>query len=105
MPRQGYSDLIQRGYIDVYRRKSSDPFPEHLREELGEGEHPYPPWLQKEMDKVLPPDILERFEDTDGFWPCQDPYTHIDPEHKDEIIALLEQRGFTVEDGRDLDFY
>jgi hypothetical protein len=77
MPRDEYSELLHDGCFDEYSRKSTDLFPVDLRSRLT-ADGLYPPWLQREMDKVLPPDILERFEDTQELWPCNDPYPHID---------------------------
>lgn len=64
----------------------------------------YPPWLQAEMGRVIPHDLLHRYGKstetfTSGdFWNI--PKTNIEP-----LVAELRALGFEVEEAQDLEFY
>jgi hypothetical protein len=68
------------------------------------GDGDYPKWLQQHMDKVLPPDLVEKY----GEWQRSSfngEFLHIDPDHIDEIVTALRNRGYQVDEGRGLTFY
>jgi hypothetical protein len=70
----------------------------------GYGDGDYPPWLAQEMDKHVPPEILERY--------CSyhesvfnGEFYKIDPNHRNAIVKELTDVGFTVEERKDLEFW
>jgi len=64
----------------------------------------YPPWLAQEMDKHLPPEILERYGNYHESV-FNGPFYKIDPEHRNAIVKDLTEVGFTVEEREDLEFW
>ena len=64
----------------------------------------YPPWLQAELDRVLPRDVIKRWgrwiESSINGW-----YVHFDPADRREIVAMLESAGFDVVKREDLAFW
>jgi len=64
----------------------------------------YPAWLQAEMGRVIPRDLLHRYGKSEqtfingDFWNI--PKTNIEP-----IVAELRARGFEVEEAQDLKFH
>lgn len=64
----------------------------------------YPPWLQAEMDRVIPYDLLQRYGKSEqtfvsgDFWNI--PKANIEP-----LVAELRALGFEVEEAQDLEFY
>lgn len=70
----------------------------------GFSEGDYPPWLQPEMERVVPRDILERYGERKSTF-VNGTYWHI-PEEKMELVAdALRKLGFDVVKARELPFY
>jgi hypothetical protein len=70
----------------------------------GVGEGDYPPWLQPEMDAVLPRDLLSRYAKRESFI-LNGPFWSISEENVKPVVDALRARGVVVERGDDLDFY
>ena len=64
----------------------------------------YPPWLQPEMDLLLPEDLLDSYADvtTTAF---NGSYFHIEQDREREFVEQLRRRGFEVEKRKDLMFF
>ena len=104
MPRKDYSEILRNTFDEdgQPRPKGSDPFDTSVIGSLMEGN--WPTWLQQEMYRVLPREIIDEFST------CKDtvhngPYCHIAREHLDAIKLRLEALGYVVEDGTDMSFF
>ena len=64
----------------------------------------YPPWLEQEMESLSPWEVIERFgrREQTSF---NGSFYHLDPEHGEEIIRVLRQHGYVVEEADDLTFH
>lgn len=97
MPARGYSEVMQMiADNSEPRPRSTDAFDAYAVPGFPDGD--YPPWLQQEMERVLPKHILQEFgalESTmlnGAFW-------HIDRSHLPALKAKLEALGYEVRDG------
>jgi hypothetical protein len=75
----------------------------HAEQVPGYADGDYPDWLQAEMDRVLPDDILEEFAVSQSTVLSGD-YYHIEERALGAIVERLEKSGYRVSDGSDLDF-
>jgi len=104
MPPGEVEDILTRADDDVdeVRPEPEDSFSAEQVPGFSDGDYPF--WLQQTMDNVLPADILERYATLTAtvlngdFW-------HIDTEYADAIVEELQQRGITVAERPDLDFF
>jgi hypothetical protein len=106
MPAAEYSRLLaewQENGDDRAEAGDGDPFdgPDDMPE-VSDGD--YPPWLQSEMDKIIPKELLREFGAYTSTRLNGDFY-HIDPGKLPQLKPRLEHLGYTVEDGSDLLFY
>lgn len=87
---------------DLDRPDDDEPFvPERVP---GYVDGDYPPWLQKEMESVLPWEVVERFGKRlqtaiNGI------YLHIDEEYRARVVATLMRAGYRVVRREDLEFW
>jgi hypothetical protein len=100
----GEYDRIARSIaeLDGSRPRLDDEFSEDALPGYSEGD--YPPWLQAEMEGVLPADIISRFGRQDSTT-LNGPYVHIDPAHRQAILAELLARGIVAEEATELSFH
>jgi hypothetical protein len=68
------------------------------------GDGDWPPWLAQEMDKHVPPEILERYSTYEESV-FNGPFYTIDPKYRDAIVKELTEVGFTVQEREDLEFW
>ena len=103
MPRAEYSNIVR--WFDEKgepRPKSKDPFSAESLPGWSDGD--YPPWLQQEMEKIVPRTVLERFgkrADTylnGSFW-------LIPTENLDETCTALNALGWELERAQNLPFH
>ena len=108
MPSKEYDKIIEWYMEGIEYDEDEEPEP-LAPEEPFDGdflicEGDYPAWLQSEMDKVIPRELLHRYGKNEGtfvsgnFWNI--PEVNIEP-----LIAELRARGFEVEEAQDLEFY
>lgn len=103
MPPAQYSEIDQ--YFDdvgEQRPEGSDAFSVDQVPGFSEGE--FPPWLQTEMDSILPHSFFERFAVretgfTSGSW------WSIPANRLSEAVNALRERGYVVQEAEDLDFW
>jgi len=87
---------------DLDRPDDDEPFvPERVP---GYVDGDYPPWLQQEMESVLPRKVVERFGKRlqtaiNGI------YLHIDEEDRARVVATLMRDGYRVVRREDLEFW
>jgi hypothetical protein len=102
VPPREYSDII-RSFDDFGepRPRSTDSFSADSVPGWSDGD--YPPWLQKEMEHVVPMDILEAYGTLErtsingGYW-------HLPAGRASDIVKALEGHGFIVREALDLVF-
>lgn len=70
----------------------------------GVSEGDYPPWLQPEMESILPDEVLRKFGRVESTM-LNGSYVHIDPAQRAELTRELERQGFVVIESSDLKFY
>jgi hypothetical protein len=104
MPRAEYARVIRRTFDEngEPRPRGCDPFSSADIPGYCDGD--YPPWLQQEMDDLLPVEVIERFGEGQVTM-LNGGYTHLDPKDLPEIIAMLERHGYVVQDGSRLNFW
>ena len=103
MPRKEYSDIV-RAFDDQGepRPKSTDPFSGECVPGWSDGD--YPPWLQKELDFILPVSVLAQFGKREttfvngNFW-------LIPEDNLVAICAALKALGWELECDQDLKFH
>ncbi|MBK8907137.1 MAG: hypothetical protein IPM60_04310 [Rhodospirillales bacterium] len=64
----------------------------------------YPPWLQAEMDLVLPRDLIHRFGKRETSF-LNGSFYSIDPAHEEPLVRELRSRGYEVTRREDLSFW
>jgi len=64
----------------------------------------YPEWLQQRMQNLIPKDIAEKYGRSKATVFNGD-YLSIDPEHENEIVDALRNKGFAVKQRSDLRFW
>ncbi|MCA2997682.1 MAG: hypothetical protein ING75_03675 [Rhodocyclaceae bacterium] len=104
MPAEEYSSILADAFDEVGERRptSSSLF---LSEQVpGVSDGDYPPWLQAEMETVLPLDILERFGERKSTYLNGD-YWFIPSENKDAVVEALAGMGIWAEEAIDLEFH
>ena len=69
----------------------------------GVGDGDYPPWLQADMDSVIPEDILERYGKRESSV-LNGPFWEIPPSNLEPLVDELRAQGFVVEPADDLEF-
>lgn len=102
MPRKAYSEIV-RGYDGEGepRPKSTDAFSGESLPGWSGGD--YPPWLQPEMDYILPDSVLRQFgEHKDTF--LNGSFWLIPEENIAGICAALEALGWEVKCAQNLEF-
>ena len=96
MPRDEYSKIVRTHFDDngEPRPKSTDPFSSDFVPGWSDGD--YPPWLQQEVGRILPRDVLLRFGEhctsvlNGGFW-------LIPEERLRDICDALRARGWELD--------
>lgn len=103
MPRKEYSKIV-RGFDDEgeSRPKSADPFSGECVRGWSDGD--YPPWLQKEMDYILPASVLEQFGKRKSTFVNGD-FWLIPENNLVALCAALEALGWELECAQDLQFH
>jgi hypothetical protein len=104
MPPKAYSYVLQWSFDEQFepRPKSTDPF--SAEQVAGWSDGDYPPWLQQEMDLVVPSNILKQFGTLEtsvingDFW-------MIPPENLERMREALYASGFVLENAEELDFH
>lgn len=87
---------------DLDRPSDNEPFDAVAVPGYVDGD--YPPWLQKEMQFVLPREVIEQF----GEWQqtaINGVYLHIAEENRARVVATLLRAGYRVERREDLLFW
>ena len=104
MPRQEYSKILRIAFEDngESRPRGQDPFSEDMLPGWSDGD--YPPWLQQEMENVVPREVLERYGKLETT-PLNGSYWMLPPEHLESICASLESMGWKLEAANDLPFH
>lgn len=103
MPRVEYSHVVRAFDENCEPRpRGTDPFdPESVP---GWSDGDYPPWLQSQMDRLLPYEVLKRYGKLEAtaingsFW-------MIPADRIDEVRAALEALNYVVEQRDDLNFW
>lgn len=90
--------------IDANPSGASADAPFDSYEVPGYADGDYPPWLSQEIDKYVPPEILERYA-THHESVFNGSSYKIDPKHRNDIVKELTEVGFTVEEREDLEFW
>jgi hypothetical protein len=103
MPRDEYSRVMREWFDEQGepRPRGADEFELEMVPGYCDGD--YPDWLQAEMHKILPVEILEEFAIRENSM-LNGPYIHINAEHLSAITSRLENLGYVVEDGTHLSF-
>lgn len=104
MPRRDYSYIIRASFDDQGERRprGEDSFSGDMLSGWSDGD--YPPWLQKEMEDVVPENVLERYGKRErtfvngSFW-------MLPPEHLGAICEALEAIGWELEAAEGLRFH
>ena len=102
MPSAEYSNIVR--WFDENgepRPKSIDAFSGESLPGWSDGD--YPPWLQQEMEKVVPRTVLERFG-TRGDTFLNGSFWLIPADNLDEICTALKALGWELERAQDLPF-
>lgn len=108
MPRDEYLSLLElwREFEDP----DDDPYVEPADHQefsadyvLRFSDGDYPEWLQAVVDSILPHEVLERYGERESTF-CNGCYWNLYPSHARDIVAALEERGYEVEERRDLKF-
>jgi hypothetical protein len=104
MPREEYEDLVQTGFDSngEPRPKSTDPFSGELVPGWSDGD--YPPWLQTEMQRILPAPVLEQFGKMESTF-LNGNFWLIPEQNLEGICAALVALGWKLERAQDLEFY
>ena len=101
VPKEEYRAIIS-SFDEGEKPRVSDEFSGEAVPGWNDGD--YPPWLQQEMDKVMPREVLEKFGTrtptaiNGNFW-------HIPKGNLDAICANLCELGFELELAQDLNFH
>lgn len=104
IPAKEYSKIIVGAFEDGGERRPAKSAPFDPEQLPGWSDGDYPPWLQSEMEAVLPRNLLRQFGRLDttnlngSFW-------YIPEENKAAICAALTSLGVTVEDAEHLRFH
>jgi len=103
MPRSEYSQII-RAYDEQGepRPKSTDSF--NAEGVAGWSDGDYPPWLQQEMDEIVPVDLLERFG-ARAMTCLNGDFYEIPPENARPMVRALKRLGYRVKRAQRLDFH
>ncbi len=103
VPPGEYSAII-RSFDDFGepRPRSTDSFSAESVPGWSDGD--YPPWLQKEMEDVVPMDILEAYGTLERTF-VNGCYWHLPSGRASDIVKALEGRGFIVREASDLKFH
>jgi hypothetical protein len=104
IPREEYSRVI-RNTFDARgeaRPRSTDAFIAEVLPGWVDGD--YPPWLQQEMGRVIPPTILKQFGSREAT-AINGPFWLIPEANCDEICKALRSQGFDVRRAQRLAFY
>ena len=103
MPRKEYSQIVQLFDFNCDPRpKSTDEFSAESAPGWEEGD--CPPWLQREMDRVVPQSLLQKFgERTDTF--LNGSFWTIRQENVEAMCAALVALGWKVTHAPDLNFH
>jgi len=104
MPRKEYSNILWSAFDDAGegRPKGTDPFSGESLPGWSDGD--YPPWLQAEMERILPIEVLDQFGEREStalnghFW-------LIPKKNIAGICAALESLGWDLELAQDLPFH
>lgn len=103
MPRKAYSELM--AWFDEAgdrRPRGSDPFEPDFLPGFSDGD--YPPWLQQEMDAVVPISVLEKFGKCEGT-AVNGPFWMIPAANLEAACAALRVLGYEIEMTEDLEFH
>jgi len=94
MPMEEYR-AIMRTYDEEEepRPRPDEPFSADAVGGFSDGD--YPPWLQQEMERVIPIDILERFGVRDSTF-LNGNFWHIPEEQMEPMARALRERDFEV---------
>ena len=104
VPAAEYSDIVRRSFDDMGepRPRSSDPF--HGEQIAGWSDGDYPPWLQSEMDLLLPKDVLEDHGDREDTF-LNGSFWMIPSENLEAICADLKALGWELKRAQRLEFH
>jgi hypothetical protein len=103
MPSADYSEVVQRFDEDGERRpRASDPFkPDSV---AGWSDGDYPEWLQHEMGRVVPDDLLRKYG-TRANTMVNGSFWMIPPDHAELLANELRARGYRVVQRESLGFH
>jgi len=104
MPADEYEQIVSIVFDEAgeERPEPGTPFDSSVVPGFCDGD--YPPWLQKEMQSVLPPDVIDRF----GRWEqtaINGVYLHFDEGFRPRVVAMLMRAGYQVVRREDLMFW
>jgi hypothetical protein len=104
IPAEEYEEIVAKQF-DAESMRRPSPSTRFSGEDLwGWSDGDYPPWLQSEMEWVIPDEILEQFGQRKQTF-VNGPYWHIPEEQMEPMANALRKRGFDVEKAEDLPFH
>jgi hypothetical protein len=103
MPPAEYSYVVRTAFDDNCepRPRSTDPFA--AEDVPGWSDGDYPPWLQQEMEYVLPESILESLGSRQSTF-LNGNFWLIPEDNLEDVCAALEAFGWELVDAQDLEF-
>jgi hypothetical protein len=90
--------------VKSLRKRPSELEPFDMGGVPGVSDGDYPPWLQAEMEMIIPQEILQEFGSLESTF-VSGSYWEIPVACEHEIVAELRRRGYIVERRDDLDFH
>jgi hypothetical protein len=100
-----YQALLSKMSVDISQPvvvpNDEDPFDHNKIHGYADGD--YPEWLQRQMEQLLPADILAKFGERMATRLNGD-YVHIDPSSEKRFVLALRKRGYEVHRRDDLFF-
>ena len=105
MPEEEYEEIVMSQYEYIGEPElvpaDEDEFDSGIVPGYHDGD--YPPWLQKDMEDVLPENIAKEYG-TIASTVLNGNYLSLPPEYEHQIVDSLKRQGYVVERRDDLSF-